>query len=112
MDPDLRLDGYSMVLAYRYRVHPDRRAAFERVYGPAGDWARLFARADGYLGTELLVSTDEPGAYLLLDRWATPAAHAAFGEAHGVDYERFGEHCAAAGLWESEERLGVFGAVG
>ena len=111
MDPDLRLDGYSMVLAYRYRVHPDRRAAFERVYGPAGDWARLFARADGYLGTELLVSTDEPGAYLLLDRWASRAAHAAFLAAHGAEYERFGAECEAAGLWAHEVRLGTLEAV-
>jgi heme-degrading monooxygenase HmoA len=105
------LDGYPLVLAYRYRVVPERQAAFERVYGPAGDWARLFARAEGYLGTELLASADEPGAYLLLDRWASPAAHAAFLAAHGAEYERFGAECEAAGLWAAEERLGTFDGV-
>ena len=99
------------MLAYRYRVAADRRASFERVYGPAGDWARLFARAEGYLGTELLASADEPGTYLLLDRWASRAAHAAFLAAHGAEYERFGAECEAAGLWTHEERLGAFEAV-
>ncbi len=99
------------MLAYRYRVAADRRAAFERVYGSAGDWARLFARAEGYLGTELLASADEPGTYLLLDRWASRAAHAAFLAAYGAEYERFGAECEAAGLWAHEERLGAFEAV-
>jgi heme-degrading monooxygenase HmoA len=39
---------------WRFRVQPGKLDAFERAYGPQGDWARLFARAEGFIATELL----------------------------------------------------------
>lgn len=47
---------------------PDREGDFLSGYGPNGEWSRLFSRADGYLGTEL-VECDEPGGYMTIDRW-------------------------------------------
>jgi heme-degrading monooxygenase HmoA len=54
---------------WRFRVKPGAIEAFERAYGPHGDWARLFAQAEGFIGTELLKQDAEPGLYLTIDRW-------------------------------------------
>lgn len=62
---------------WRFHVHSESASAFERIYGPHGDWARLFARAEGYAGTELLRLDGKELIYLTVDRWNSTA-----------DYER------------------------
>jgi heme-degrading monooxygenase HmoA len=63
---------------WRFHVVPSEVAAFERAYGPAGDWAKLFARAQGYAGTELLRFSGGEPVYLTIDRWNSEEAfHAA-----------------------------------
>ena len=49
-------------LIWRYEVKEEARAAFEATYGPTGAWAQLFARAEGFRGTELFRADD--GSYL------------------------------------------------
>jgi heme-degrading monooxygenase HmoA len=93
-------------LVFRYRVDPDETGDFEQVYGPDGPWARLFARAEGYAGTELLADAGRAGSYLVIDRWASRAARAAFLAAHGEEYDAFGLECEH--LWLDEQRLGAF----
>jgi hypothetical protein len=44
------------VVLWRFRPREGRQSEFERAYGPSGEWALLFRRSDGYLGTELLSS--------------------------------------------------------
>jgi hypothetical protein len=63
-------DHVSMyVILWRFRPAVGREGEFERAYGPSGEWARLFALDDGYLGTELLLrrSDDEWREYLTLE---------------------------------------------
>jgi len=60
---------------WQYRVPLAYTHLFERTYGPAGDWAALFARISGYRGTELLKIDDERNAYLSIDRWDDEAAY-------------------------------------
>ena len=97
-------------LVFRYHVRAAGREDFERVYGPAGDWAELFRQAEGYAGTELWSDRDAEDVYLVVDHWSSAAAHAAFLEVHGRAYAALGaevEH-----LWEREERLGSFERAG
>jgi hypothetical protein len=42
------------VILWRFRPLEARESEFERAYGCSGEWALLFGRGDGYLGTELL----------------------------------------------------------
>ena len=58
-------------IVWSFEVKPGSIDAFERTYGPAGEWARLFHKAPGYRGTELLKDVDTPGRYLTIDRWAS-----------------------------------------
>lgn len=92
------------VIVWRYEVADATRAAFERVYGHDGDWARLFATAEGFIGTELLVGGD--GSYITLDRWRSQADFEAFQAAAREAYRALDEQCEA--LTVREERIGAF----
>jgi heme-degrading monooxygenase HmoA len=94
------------LVVWRFRPKPGYESGFERAYGPAGEWARLFDRADGYLGTVLLRHADEPGEYLTLDRWASRAAHEEFRSRWGDEYGRLDR--LLEGLTEEEAPLGAF----
>ena len=89
---------------WRYEVKDEARAAFEATYGPTGDWARLFARAEGFRGTELFRADD--GSYLTLDVWETRAHFDAFMAAHGEDYEALDR--STEGWTSSEHRIGGY----
>ena len=97
-----------IALVWRFEVSDDMRAAFEAAYGPTGDWARLFARAAGFRGTELLRSED--GSYLTIDVWENQADFDAFLVEHGVAYEALDIDTEA--LTRCEHRLGEFEVLG
>lgn len=71
---------------WTYEVPPDGVDRFVRAYGPDGDWARLFARADGYAGTELFRSEGSGTRFLTVDRWRDEASWAAFLGRWSADY--------------------------
>ncbi|HET9598932.1 MAG TPA: antibiotic biosynthesis monooxygenase [Anaeromyxobacteraceae bacterium] len=94
------------VRLWAFRVPPDRRADFERRYGPGGDWAALFAQGAGWLGTELLADAAEPGRYVTVDRWESAAAWDAFRARFAAEYEALDSECESLGA--SEEMIGAF----
>jgi heme-degrading monooxygenase HmoA len=65
-----------IALVFRYEVSD--LEAFERAYGPEGEWAEFFRTGRGYVGTELLHDVDEPDRYLVIDRWESMEAYNAF----------------------------------
>ena len=75
-----------IALVFRYEVRDDE--AFERAYGPDGDWAEFFRQGRGYVGTELLHDVEEPGRYLVIDRWESAEAYNAFLADHDAEYMR------------------------
>jgi heme-degrading monooxygenase HmoA len=93
--------GFAAV--FLYEVDNDGRDAFEAAYGPDGDWARYFAGADGYGGTELLRAG---GRYLVIDRWSSLEAYERFLAEHADEYAARNQD--AARLWRREEVLGRF----
>jgi heme-degrading monooxygenase HmoA len=93
-----------LVLVFSYDVRdPD---AFERVYGPEGEWATFFRRGRGYVGTELLRDVEVPARYLVVDRWETREAYTAFVDEHRDEYMRRVDE--AAFHHDQELRLGTF----
>jgi heme-degrading monooxygenase HmoA len=79
-------------IVWSFDVKPAQVKAFERAYGPDGDWVSLFQCAPGFAGTELRREPDRPAHYLTIDRWRTRD-----------DYNRFKELAApCAALTESE----------
>jgi heme-degrading monooxygenase HmoA len=86
---------------WRFTVKPEHRAAFETTYASDGAWAVLFARADGYLGTELL--HDEDGTYRTIDRWRAQEDFDAFKTAYREEYEALDR--STEGWTLAEERM-------
>ena len=93
------------VIVWQYDVVAAHVDEFERTYGARGEWAELFARAEGYLGTQLCADRDVPRRYVTFDRWRSAADFAAFRERCGAEYLALDARCEA---WtEREERLGL-----
>lgn len=68
--------GYAYV--WEFHVIPGLESAFERHYGPDGEWSALFRRSTDYIGTLLLKDHLVPGRYLTVDRWRTRGGHETF----------------------------------
>ena len=99
-----------IAIIWRFRVQPGKLDAFERAYGPQGDWARLFSRAEGFIATELLKLHGEAATYLTIDRWRSEAAFAHAKATLADDYAALDRCCEA---YTSEESwLGLHDVVG
>jgi len=101
-----RIRSRSTVIALVFSYDVSETAAFERVYGPEGDWAQFFRGARGYVGTELLRDVEQPGRYLVVDRWESHDAYNAFVEANRDEYMRRVDETAFH--YDRELRIGTF----
>ena len=97
------------VMVWEFIAKAGREADFEQVYGPRGDWARFFSKAEGYVRTELHRDTQQANRYLTLDFWVSEAAYQAFRTEHAQEYQAIDRRCEA--LAERETCLGSFLAV-
>ncbi|MDE3024510.1 MAG: antibiotic biosynthesis monooxygenase [Acidobacteriota bacterium] len=96
-----------IALVFSYDVRD--AGAFERAYGPNGDWARFFRSGRGYIGTELLRDVETPGRYLVVDRWESAEAYNAFASDHREEYMRRVDDTRFH--YDQELRLGTFVSV-
>ena len=94
------------VILWRFRPLEGQESEFERAYGPSGEWALLFVREDGYLGTELLRRSEDSREYLTLDRWVSRAAYETFYSRFSSEYRRLDDRLEE--LTEEETPLGAF----
>ncbi len=76
----------SYVRLWTFRPAAGRTAEFVAAYAADGDWARLFRRGEGYLGTELLHPAPAHGHYVTIDRWTSETHWQNFLAQHGADY--------------------------
>ena len=81
------------VIVWEFQAKPGAEEEFERVDGPAGEWAQLFTRAEGFLRTELHREADGKARYLVIDRWGSEAAFQAFRERWASAYEALDRRC-------------------
>ena len=93
-----------LTLVFSYEAR--EAAEFERAYGPDGEWAAFFRAGRGYIGTELLRDLENPGRYLVLDRWESRDAYRAFLDAHREEYLRRVDD--SAFYYDQELRFGTF----
>jgi heme-degrading monooxygenase HmoA len=93
------------VILWEFVVHPEKVDAFIAAYKDDGAWAKLFARAEGYVGTELLCPTDE-ARYITIDRWQHAEDFTRFQEQFGNEYKALDTEL--EGLTVRERKLGMF----
>ncbi|MGE5205500.1 MAG: antibiotic biosynthesis monooxygenase family protein [Chlamydiota bacterium] len=94
------------IIAWEFVVRAECVAHFEAAYGPQGDWARLFARAEDYRDTRLLHDASDPLRYVTLDYWLSQEAHVQFRKAHQQEYRNLDQRCER--LTVKETKLGEF----
>jgi heme-degrading monooxygenase HmoA len=94
------------VIVWEFTIRQEHREAFERAYGPDGDWAVLFRTAPGYLGTDLLRDNATPGRYLTIDRWDAAESFTTFKRNSGAAYKEMDRKF--EGLTTHEIKIGVF----
>jgi heme-degrading monooxygenase HmoA len=101
-----RVKKGNYIIFWQYRVRRGSKRRFERIYGPRGDWARLFRGARGYRGTELYRDKETRGRYVTRDAWTSKVAFAAFKTKFAAEYAALDREC--EGLTLDETRIGAF----
>jgi hypothetical protein len=94
------------VALWEYEVKQGCEKRFESVYGPVGEWARLFGRDAKYRGTRLLRDAVQERVYLTLDFWTSHRALAALKKKHSEAYLALDQTCEE--LTVREKHLGSF----
>jgi quinol monooxygenase YgiN len=109
MEQDGRIGEVGMIqIVWEFRVTADKRAQFERHYGPSGTWAQFF-RDPAYRGTQLLRDIEDPRRYLTIDSWNDQASYDSFREQHREEYAALDREMES--LTHEEKMLGVFESV-
>jgi heme-degrading monooxygenase HmoA len=98
--PRRRLKGF--VVAWEFHINPKKRPAFERIYGPEGEWVQLFRTSKGYLRTELFRDRQVPGRYLTLDYWQSLAHYEKFKMQNRAAYHLIDKKCETLTVRETE----------
>jgi heme-degrading monooxygenase HmoA len=99
---DVTGPAHIFVRIWEFRVSSGTADEFRAMYGPDGEWARLFSRETAFLGTELLHSKTHPNLFITIDRWGSEEAWAAFLRAWGEDYTALDHRCKALAVSEGE----------
>ncbi len=94
------------VIVWEFRVRSGKRRAFEKAYGPDGDWALFFRTGQGYIRTELLSARGTPLRFLTLDFWASRADYERFKKITALEYQAIDKRCES--LTEKEIEIGQF----
>jgi hypothetical protein len=100
------MEARMRVIIWEFVVHPDRVHEFISAYKADGNWAQLFSLGAGYMGTELLRSTDNAEKFVTIDRWADAEKYERFQERFGPQYRSLDAQL--EGLTLSETNLGTF----
>jgi antibiotic biosynthesis monooxygenase len=97
-------------IIWSFGVSPEGEPEFVRAYGPAGDWAQLFGRADGYRGTKLLRELSGSRRYLTEDSWESAQDFDRFTAEHRIPYDELDARCQS--LTIDECLIGIFEELG
>jgi hypothetical protein len=97
------------LVLWEFEVKPGCEERFEKVYGPAGDWAMLFRSDSHYRETRLLRDLLRPAVYLALDSWMSRQSYEEFMASRTAEYKAL--NSVGEGLTIKERRLGWYELV-
>jgi len=98
--------GCHLTAVWEFEVNSEKPHAFEKAYGPNGDWARFFRQGEGYIRTELIRDPKRPGRYVTLDFWTSRLAYLRFKRQHLAAYKALDKRCEK--LTQNEGCIGEF----
>jgi hypothetical protein len=91
---------------WEFDVKPGYDERFESVYGPGGDWARLFRRDPAYRQTLLLRGSFRDRTYLTCDFWESRKAYESFRQNNSEAYLALDKICEEFTV--AERNIGAF----
>jgi hypothetical protein len=97
------------VALWEFEVKPGCEERFEMVYGPDGDWAKLFRSDSHYHQTRLVQDTFRRGVYLTMDFWESRKTYEVFLDEHRKEYAEL--EAVGDALTMKERRVGLFEMV-
>jgi hypothetical protein len=95
---------------WEYEVKPGGEERFEKVYGPEGEWARLFQSDSHYHETRLVRDAFRQGVYLTMDFWQSRGAYEDFMSGHRAEYKEI--DAVGEEMTVKERRVGWFEKAG
>jgi heme-degrading monooxygenase HmoA len=98
--------GWAYLIIWEFYVREGRESRFEQIYGPEGDWARLFSRSREYRGTQLSRDSRNSRRYVTLDFWSSDNAYHEFRQQYQAEYQAMDRNCEE--LTEREAEIGTF----
>lgn len=90
------------MVVWEFRIRATKRRAFERAYGPDGEWATFFRKGKGFLGTELIRDAHDATRYLTLDSWKSRKDYERFKSENREMYQLIDQRCESLTTRESE----------
>jgi len=81
------------IVIWEYHVKPENQTEFETIYASNGEWAQLFKKGKGYLGTEFFHSEEHASVFMTIDRWATREDYETFLTQYQSDYKALDNRC-------------------
>jgi heme-degrading monooxygenase HmoA len=79
------------LILWEFEVKPGCEEQFEKVYGPEGEWAKLFRTDSQYRETRLVRDSFRDASYLTLDFWESRQGYEEFLRARRAEYEAIEE---------------------
>lgn len=99
----------TFVYIWEYIVREEYLTEFEEVYGPEGDWVRLFEKAAGYIGTDLHRDISNSRRFITIDHWETIEDRDNFRKEYSREFEQLDGYCER--FTESEKWIGDFDSL-
>ncbi len=93
MSRSIAVPAGEQIYIWQYNVRPERVDDFVSIYGPDGDWAKLFANSTGYRGTALFHDPAKSNSFVTIDAWDSPSAFETFKRERAGDYALLDQQC-------------------
>ena len=98
------------VYIWEYQVKEEFLSEFETLYGPDGDWVRLFKKANGYVSTDFYQDISNTNRFITVDSWNTKEDRDNFRAKFSKEFELLDEYCER--FTEEEKLIGDFNCCG
>jgi heme-degrading monooxygenase HmoA len=102
----MRRDKKIFVYLWEFHVRKNQRREFGKTYGLRGNWVKLFRRAKGYVGSELLTDVGREGWYITIDTWESKKSYEAFRKTSRKEFDLLDKACES--MTQEERYLGSF----
>ena len=97
---------WRFAVVWEFQVRRGMEEQFEREYGKAGAWTRLFQKEQDFVDTDLVKDANRERTYLTIDFWVSREAYEEFRSRSVEAYKQTDAQC--EDMTESEREIGRY----